>query len=273
MTISYHLYIFFTVKWADTADQISTASPGIATQLSRLTVHSHLQASYKILSSFTNVGQYTINCNIKIGRLQPFVAFPTAHNCMLTWHLYLAGNQIPYYHLRDFTNLKLTIHQTGTPGGGWEADGLGPIHGAQIHMDKLKEAVGPSLVSLVVIGRGRRPSVYRGDWRYSVIDPKQIAICLQFPKLEKIWFKGICRSEYDEFLAEVKSLRPFAAWPESLKEIHFLFGGEDDDRRAWLGQEGLTLNKRDISVKNCDIGVKVRHHLDRSSDRGVQTES
>ena len=182
--------------------QVTVASPPIATKIARLTVddnHFHYPASFKILSSFPNVDEYRIHCDVES---QMFRACRDwARENSVIWRLFLVwGENVTFDVLCDFRHVThLTIdNRSGVP----------------LDLEKLRGFVSFELRHLRIIGPNVDPPLSIAPLAHC-IQPDQFDQCLRFPNLEEFYVivrDGISREAFTRELRD-------KLWPKKLKKV------------------------------------------------------
>ena len=219
-----HLYLFLWLYNELEADQIQPAIPEIPTRIERLSIndnHFHYSAAFHVLSSFADVGQYSIHCDVDSRLFKECRAWASDQNRPAAWDLHLLWNRAAKYEqLFEFTQLvDLTM----------DVDG-----GAMIDLVELRRVVGQRLKSLQIVG-----ALTEGP----CVEPASLAEVLLFDQLTQFSVKNLAPDAFPTFLAAVEGLKPFPAWRPSLKQMGFFFGGTMD----WF-----------IRLENFDGAIKMR---------------
>ena len=189
-----HLYLYVWLHDENKVVDIAIAAQKITSNIKLLTVddnHFYHDTSFKILSSFENVAEYAINCDVDSQFFAACRTWNQFSGSIKPWRFCLTSNdhvRFPFGRLRDFAYVKkLSLSQS-------------------VNLKVLSNAV-PSLEELSLHGR---------------YCPSDIISCLEFSNLRSAHFRNSQDEQLYTVLNDIASSRELhRKWPLLLEKITF----------------------------------------------------
>ena len=204
------LYLFICLNDELELTQIMPAMPPITTSIKLLSVNDfHNAPSFNILSSFTNVDEFDIHCDMDDQFFQAcrLLAAGSEASSPHAWRLHIIWSEKALYdQLLDFANItELTIDM---------------LNETQVDLAEIRRVAGAKLQSLTVYGE------VTGANAVPCIDPHGIKEVLHFDKLKKFVVNKLpANASFQAFLDVLEGMKPFRFWHAPLTKMLLFFVG------------------------------------------------